>query len=142
MTHRATPRFWRCYRSLPKEIRDLADRCYTLLKADPGHPSLHFKKIGVLWSARVDLHSDWQCREVLLKLDVLVCGQQHVGSFSGLAQQSHVRQTGPGFIANGRDLVPDQREAERARQRLIEEDAHETAVGRRRFQGRPRPARG
>ena len=56
MKHHANPRFWRCYRGLPKEIRDLADRSYSLLKADPSHGSLHFKKVGSLWSVRIGLH--------------------------------------------------------------------------------------
>ena len=56
MKHRASPRFWRCYRGLPKDVRDLADRNYGFLKADPSHTSLHFKKIGALWSVRVGLH--------------------------------------------------------------------------------------
>jgi len=33
----------------------LADRSYDLLKADPAHRSLHFKKVGQFWSARVGL---------------------------------------------------------------------------------------
>src|SRR3989304_4919832 len=33
--HHANPRFWRCYRGLPQEVRRLADRSYDLLKADP-----------------------------------------------------------------------------------------------------------
>jgi hypothetical protein len=41
---------------LPSEVRALADRSYALLKVDPRHASLHFKKIGTLWSARVGLH--------------------------------------------------------------------------------------
>jgi hypothetical protein len=41
---------------LPKEIRDLADRNYALLKSDSTHGSLHFKKVGSLWSVRVGLH--------------------------------------------------------------------------------------
>lgn len=56
MTHHASPRFWRCYRGVPKEIRELADRNYGLLKADPTHRSLHLKKIGAVWSVRVGLH--------------------------------------------------------------------------------------
>lgn len=56
MTHLATPRSWRCYRALPPEARTLADANYELLKADPRHPSLHFKKIGRFYSARVGLH--------------------------------------------------------------------------------------
>jgi hypothetical protein len=54
--HRANPRFWACYNALPAEVRRLADRCYVLLRQDPHHPSLHFKKIGPLWSVRVGLH--------------------------------------------------------------------------------------
>jgi hypothetical protein len=54
--HRASPRFWKVYRQLPTEVRALADRNYALLKADPAHGSLHFKKTGNLWSVRVGLH--------------------------------------------------------------------------------------
>lgn len=56
MKHLATPRFWRCYRALPATVQELADRSFALLKADPNHPSLHFKKIGTIWSVRVGLH--------------------------------------------------------------------------------------
>jgi hypothetical protein len=34
----------------------LADRSYDLLETDPAHRSLHFKKVGQFWSARVGLH--------------------------------------------------------------------------------------
>jgi hypothetical protein len=54
--HFASSRFWRSYRALPKDIQQLADRCYELLKSNPTHRSLHFKKIGQYWSARVGLH--------------------------------------------------------------------------------------
>lgn len=37
-------------------IRDLADEKYELLKANSRHPSLHFKRIGRLWSVRVGEH--------------------------------------------------------------------------------------
>jgi hypothetical protein len=56
MRHRATPRFWGCYNALPTEVQQLADRCYALLRQDPHHPSLHFKKAGRFWSVRVGLH--------------------------------------------------------------------------------------
>jgi hypothetical protein len=56
MNHRATPRFWTCYRALPADIQQLADRSYQQLLQNPRHPSLHFKKIGRFWSARVGLH--------------------------------------------------------------------------------------
>jgi hypothetical protein len=54
--HLASPRFWRHYRSLPESVRNLADKNFELLKADPHHPSLHLKKVGELWSVRVGAH--------------------------------------------------------------------------------------
>ena len=56
MRHSASSRFWACYAALPADIRELADRSYALLAADPFHPSLHFKKVGRLWSARIGAH--------------------------------------------------------------------------------------
>ena len=56
MRHMTLPRFWRHYRELPKEIQKLADKNFELLKSDPHHRSLHFKKVGKnrqLWSVRV-----------------------------------------------------------------------------------------
>jgi hypothetical protein len=54
--HRASPEFWSKYHALPSQARVLADRAFILLKADPRHPSLHFKRIDRYWSARVGLH--------------------------------------------------------------------------------------
>jgi hypothetical protein len=54
--HLASPQFWRHYRQLPPEVRALADKNFQLLKADPKHPSLHFKRIHKLWSVRVGAH--------------------------------------------------------------------------------------
>ena len=34
------------------DIQQVADQNYELLKADPSHPSLHFKKVGEYWSVR------------------------------------------------------------------------------------------
>ncbi len=59
MKHFTLPRFWKCYEALPKSIRELADKNYGLLRADPFHPSLHFKRVGKnkqLWSVRVGEH--------------------------------------------------------------------------------------
>lgn len=56
MNHFASARFWALYNALPSEVRALADKNYALLKADPRHPSLHFKRIGELWSVRVGEH--------------------------------------------------------------------------------------
>ena len=41
---------------LPRNVQCLADTNFQLLKADPSHPSLHFKKVGRFRSARVGLH--------------------------------------------------------------------------------------
>jgi len=46
MKHLTLPKFWGFYHQLPKEIQILADKNYELLKANPFHPSLHFKKVG------------------------------------------------------------------------------------------------
>jgi hypothetical protein len=53
MRHRTTPRSWERYGSLPNDVRELADKNFQLLQRNPRHPSLQFKKVGNLWSARV-----------------------------------------------------------------------------------------
>jgi hypothetical protein len=37
-------------------LQALARRHFELLKQNPSHPSLHFKKVGKLWSVRVGPH--------------------------------------------------------------------------------------
>jgi len=54
--HFASPEFWFCYRQLPFEIIELADKNFELLKQNPRHPSLRLKKIGVFYTVRVGLH--------------------------------------------------------------------------------------
>jgi len=56
MSHFATADFWHRCRQLPEQIRDLADKSFSLLRQDPQHPSLRLKKVGTFWSARVGLH--------------------------------------------------------------------------------------
>jgi hypothetical protein len=46
MIHHASSSFWKCYDTLPQNIQDQADKNFELLKSDPRHPSLHFKKSG------------------------------------------------------------------------------------------------
>ena len=53
MKHHTLPEFWVHYRFLPEHIQRLADKNFELLKSNSDHPSLRFKKVGVLWSARV-----------------------------------------------------------------------------------------
>ena len=55
MRHFASPAFWDAYAKLPNAVRDLADKNYSLLKENPRHPSLRFKKLGQFWSVRVGL---------------------------------------------------------------------------------------
>ncbi len=56
MKHYAAPSFWENYELLPANIKNLADECYEILKLNPQHPSLHFKKIGIYRSVRIGLH--------------------------------------------------------------------------------------
>lgn len=55
MRHKAGSRFWRHYDALPPEFQKLADKAFVQLKQNPSHPSLHFKKVGKYWSARVSI---------------------------------------------------------------------------------------
>ena len=70
MTHRANADFWSDYDSLSSEIRARADKQFALLKSNPQHPSVQFKKIGnrngqEIWSARVTR----QYRALAVKLE-------------------------------------------------------------------------
>jgi hypothetical protein len=56
LTHYASPDFWELFGNLPESIQRLAKRCFELLKRNPEHPSLHFKKIGPYWSVRIGRH--------------------------------------------------------------------------------------
>jgi len=56
LKHFASSAFWNCYRSLPQSIQELADAQFALLKENPSHPSLHFKKIGKYRSVRIGIH--------------------------------------------------------------------------------------
>ena len=53
MKHRATSRFWACLDKVPAEVQELARKNYDLLRSNPYHPSLHFKRLGRFWSVRV-----------------------------------------------------------------------------------------
>ncbi|MCL5021587.1 MAG: hypothetical protein M1339_08035 [Bacteroidetes bacterium] len=51
--HRTTSRFWKCFENLPEFIQSQSKNNFELLKNNPSHPSLHFKRVGKLWSIRV-----------------------------------------------------------------------------------------
>ena len=56
MNHHAAPSFWARYHALPRNTRELADKCFALLKEDRTHPSLQLKRIGRFLSVRIGLH--------------------------------------------------------------------------------------
>ncbi len=71
--HFAVTSFWDQYDLLPPSIKRLAEKNYQLLKQNPKHPSLHFKKIRQqLYSVRVGEHygSPYKVMEVF-KINVL-----------------------------------------------------------------------
>jgi hypothetical protein len=53
--HFSSSAFWRAYEALPDHIRKLADKNFALLKENPHHPSLHFKKVDRFRSVRVGM---------------------------------------------------------------------------------------
>ncbi len=53
MKYYASPSFWELYEKLPKYIQSLANKNFDLLKANPNHPSLHFKTVAKYRSVRV-----------------------------------------------------------------------------------------
>jgi len=56
LKHYASSKFWALYDALPREVQEVADKNYELLRKNPRHPSLHFKRIGDLWSVRAGIH--------------------------------------------------------------------------------------
>jgi hypothetical protein len=53
--HRASSRFWTQFENLPDSVQKVTRKNFELLKDDPSHPSLHFKKVGKLWSVRAGI---------------------------------------------------------------------------------------
>lgn len=53
MSHRAARKFWLLFAELPPEVQQLARANFLQLKSNPQHPSLHLKRVGRYWSARV-----------------------------------------------------------------------------------------
>jgi hypothetical protein len=54
--YRTTPQFWKRFDELPESVQNLARKNFRLLIESPNHTSLHFKKVGKFWSARVGLN--------------------------------------------------------------------------------------
>ena len=53
MSHRVARKFWLLFADLPPEVQTLARSSFLLLKTNPQLPSLHLKRVGRYWSARV-----------------------------------------------------------------------------------------
>jgi hypothetical protein len=53
LSHHASKRFWQRFNELTPELQQLARDNYELLRADPQHSSLHFKRVKNYWSVRV-----------------------------------------------------------------------------------------
>lgn len=41
---------------MPARVQNEARKQFDLLKSDPSHPSLHFKRVGKFWSVRISLY--------------------------------------------------------------------------------------
>ena len=53
-----TKRFWKCYDTLPAEVRKEAKNAYQLFSDNPYHPSLHFKRVHStqpIFSVRINI---------------------------------------------------------------------------------------
>jgi hypothetical protein len=54
MNSSTTAKFRQLFAALPRETQQRTRKAYVLWRENPRHPSLHFKKIGKIWSVRVD----------------------------------------------------------------------------------------
>ena len=54
MKSSTTPDFRRSYAGLSPQIKSKVRKAFRIWKRNPRHPSLRFKKVGGLWSARID----------------------------------------------------------------------------------------
>jgi hypothetical protein len=53
MNSSTTKAFREGFLRLPPAVQSLARKNYRLWRENPRHPSLHFKRVGVYWSARI-----------------------------------------------------------------------------------------
>lgn len=58
MKSQVTRSFWKLFEVLPRHIQVEAKNLHLVWRRNPGHPSLHFKKVGVsegfpIWSIRI-----------------------------------------------------------------------------------------
>jgi len=53
--HHTVKEFWDFYKKLPRDIQEIADKNYELLRTNPRHKSVRLKKVGDYYSVRVGL---------------------------------------------------------------------------------------
>lgn len=53
MEHILDDDFWDAYAELPPNVQRRVPQKFQLLRQNPRHPSLRFKKVGDLWAIRV-----------------------------------------------------------------------------------------
>ena len=66
------------------------------------------KRLDAVGRGGEDNHGDGQLIQVLLKLDALIGGQQHVERFAGLVQQSTIVEAGPTHLGDSTNVMPRQ----------------------------------
>lgn len=53
--HKTTQKYWILFDKLPFNLQKVAKTNFELLKSNPKHSSLHFKKVGKVWSIRASI---------------------------------------------------------------------------------------
>lgn len=72
MNSKTTDRFRKCYSELPDNIKKQAQEAYKLLRDDPYHPSLHFKRIHSnrpIFSVRIS--RDYRATDLLKDQEII-----------------------------------------------------------------------
>ena len=143
VNHFTTPDFWYCYRHLTDEVRELADKCFDLLRQNPHHPSLRLKKVGPYWSARVGLNyrvlardraEDWSGSGLVLTASTISCSRDE-----GRCQWGTRRSRASGIYGSKQSVGP--RESNAGLAEGSQGDAEADASGsRRRTSSCPRPS--
>ncbi|MDM8536360.1 hypothetical protein QUF70_06370 [Desulfobacterales bacterium HSG17] len=57
MKSKAAQKFWKFYKRLPVDMQQRSQKIYQIWKTNPGHPSLHFKRVDEeypIYSVRIN----------------------------------------------------------------------------------------
>ena len=54
--HKTTTRFWKLFETLPQSVQEIAKKNFNILKTNPLHPSLQFKRVGNFWSVQIGIN--------------------------------------------------------------------------------------